>query len=718
MKDIDKIFSFIICFLIICVILVTAILPKSVLAEETDNRTYCSLCHKSKDDPLYKKEKQFYDKIHTIKKVFGDSIDEVVLAATVLHRYDDDTLYVTEYDENYDSDKYSDAWKSFKTTQSSDIQLTQEQQDQLDNKKVEANEKMDLLTTATIVMLDSDKFGKYSDDNYKKALAGDKLVGNMGDSDSIFNKFFNSFVCGIVQTFTIITSPFDYISSFFNGDGFWVTTQTVSNRLVNTQSVCNHGFVGGLYLYKGYSEDQIANDTRSKDQIQAAKNSYAQQIIDLANYYKKHYSKYNDSANTCANNTAGATGDYANWKQADSTWGDIHLGSSSVTVRQAGCLVTSLSMQIARSGTQLGTLPSGYTEFNPGAFVTSLDSHSDSFVSVEGSPADIFNWSGFSDIAPNWRTSEFTHLKTTDNATVADAISKELSEPYDGKYQKFILLNIKHPGEHWVAVTGVENGVVQIMDPGAPTGTTLDDNYSSWTVLGYKVMYATDVMFNQTGTSTGGTSTNNCAGSMSDLVDVLAYFEGTTTCNYRGQGEGTGYAVENLHDGAGLTTALGITSNNDQAEAAQVGYTDYLADSENGCTNKEYIDKMLPLVINKFTDYVDENYSDLNLNSSERMVMTSLAYGGFGCADAVADTIRTYGKDSEKVFDCFRLAGCSYSDGKYNYGLSIRRLAEYELFMTGNVNAAKPYSHFRSYSAVAAASLSDVKALWPSNRNS
>ena len=97
--------------------------------------------------------------------------------------------------------------------------------------------------------------------------------------------------------------------------------------------------------------------------------------------------------------------------------------------------------------------------------------------------------------------------------------------------------NVSHR-QHWIAVNGVENGKVTTFDPaGHAKGSTLSDNYSHWKVTGYSVMYATDVMQGQTGTS----SNNNCSGdSLQGIYSLLAYVEGTATCNYRGQGEGTG----------------------------------------------------------------------------------------------------------------------------------------------------------------------------------
>ena len=57
---------------------------------------------------------------------------------------------------------------------------------------------VDLLTAATIVMLDSSGWiGTYSDENYKKALAGDGLVGNLIHRDNLITNFVATALNGV-----------------------------------------------------------------------------------------------------------------------------------------------------------------------------------------------------------------------------------------------------------------------------------------------------------------------------------------------------------------------------------------------------------------------------------------------------------------------------------------------------------------------------------------
>ncbi|MBR3199271.1 MAG: hypothetical protein IKG27_04580 [Bacilli bacterium] len=471
-------------FIFIFILFLIFLPSKYVLAQEkqiTNKGAYCYLCkYKKSDGLMYIKEKQFYNKVEALKSVYGDSVDKVALAAAVLHRYGIDTAYNNVYEKDYNETSYKVRARGLSKL----LDAISEDSTGLSEEEAQAvkeNEKIDLLTLAALVMVDSNHHGQYSDVCFKDGLAGNRLVGN--DSDGILGSVLNAVTCKMQEKG----------SGSYEGDSSKVADASNKLRLNNLKKVCNNGFVGGLY--NGVSN--IVDETQKS----ATKRMYAQQIIDLANYYKKLYSKEDTSCNV---NIAGATGDFASWKQADPKWANINMGRTP-NVAKYGCMVTSIAMQIARSGTQIGELPSGYTEFNPGAFVTSLSSHG----GFETTSAN-FMGTGYQTIAPNWHMIDMVEVSYADDSNLANLISKELSEPYDGKYQKFIILRIKAAGhsQHWVAVNGVENGHVTVFDPGSSgVGNTLSEGYTDLVINGYKVMYATDVMFGQTGTATNNTCT-------------------------------------------------------------------------------------------------------------------------------------------------------------------------------------------------------------------
>ena len=267
MKKVNKLF--IVVFIIFFFINVFVISPIFVSASEkqgTGGKYYCPLCeHRSDSDPLYRKERQFYRKIELLKEAYGDSIDEIALAASVLHRYGKTDTYNALYTDNFNEEEYKNTAVSIRKAFSSS-DLTDEER-----KLVEANEKYDLLTLAAILMNDASKGGTYSDVCFKDALAGDRLVAN--DSDGLFGKIFNAVICAKTKLDGSDSS---------SGDSEKVRNATEKLRIANIKYVCENGYVGGLYG----NISEIQDEARR----QAFKDTYAQQIIDMSNYYKKLYS--------------------------------------------------------------------------------------------------------------------------------------------------------------------------------------------------------------------------------------------------------------------------------------------------------------------------------------------------------------------------------------------------------------------------------------------
>ena len=116
------------------------------------------------------------------------------------------------------------------------------------------------------------------------------------------------------------------------------------------------GFIGGTY--KHVQNPDLSTD-EGKEQYQEKKDIVAEQIVGLAEDLRD--SSGGGLADNCIVNPS-ASGAYTTWKQADPEWGSISLGGGR-NMAAIGCLVTSLAIQIARSGTQITNLPSGYSTF-------------------------------------------------------------------------------------------------------------------------------------------------------------------------------------------------------------------------------------------------------------------------------------------------------------------------------------------------------------------
>lgn len=146
------------------------------------------------------------------------------------------------------------------------------------------------------------------------------------------------------------------------------------------------------------------------------------------------------------------SGEWSEWRQnGTAPWRNIPLGKSSRTIGSHGCYVTSIAIQVARSGAKT-TL----NNFNPGTLVTELNKDPSSFDPNSGSFNNVGNMTkivpGFKTIASNisiGRTKE-EQIQT---------IQKYIDQGY------YVILNVDYGG-HWVAVTGTTKDGIQMVDPG------------------------------------------------------------------------------------------------------------------------------------------------------------------------------------------------------------------------------------------------------------
>jgi len=421
------------------------------------------------NDKVNVKEKQLLEKIKIIHSVFPSQIDEAALLATLSHRGTLTSYLNDSYDPNFNKDDYKTSVNSLTST--------------ISQANTEATE-ADLLLAATIIMLDSSGWllpgASYSDEKYKKALAGNKLVGNMTDNPitDLLGAGFNFMFCAGGATADALATPVQFGVALGQGQASNFI-QNKTSRYITMSNTCSQGYIGGTY--------PTVKTLKDDERKQAIKDQYAEEIINLAKLFR------GKNGDVCAISSSGA---FSTWKQYDPEWGGISLGGGR-SLSAIGCLITSVSMQMARSGTKIANLPNGYDKFNPGAFATTLNNNSGF------SGGGNFNWTGHQGIADNWVMGNSVSTNITSTSELASTLSNELSTGAEGQYQKFIVLQLHHnkSRQHWVAVDTVTDNQVTIMDPGA-TGTTLDDNYSGWVVDSYRVMYATDVEFGKIGAST------------------------------------------------------------------------------------------------------------------------------------------------------------------------------------------------------------------------
>lgn len=147
------------------------------------------------------------------------------------------------------------------------------------------------------------------------------------------------------------------------------------------------------------------------------------------------------------------SGEALSWKQyCPAAWCNVPLGNSGATIGGYGCFITSIAIQIARSGTTT-TL----SEFNPGTFVKELNKYgsfdgSGSFVGAANIPK----------IAPAF-SEKYHGVSLTGSAQNKINVIKGYLD--QGLYP---IMRVKTTnGQHWVAVVGVTNNDVIMADPGS-----------------------------------------------------------------------------------------------------------------------------------------------------------------------------------------------------------------------------------------------------------
>ncbi len=140
-----------------------------------------------------------------------------------------------------------------------------------------------------------------------------------------------------------------------------------------------------------------------------------------------------------------AAEDYRKWRQADSRWGSIKLGSSSETMASAGCLVTSLSILAVHSGAKSAD------SFNPGTLANSIN-NADGFNAYGG----IANWATISTIIPDVKfVKKYEFTSSTQSGKIA-----EMQSVFDDGY--YMVCNV---GGHWVFVDSIVGSTVYMIDP-------------------------------------------------------------------------------------------------------------------------------------------------------------------------------------------------------------------------------------------------------------
>ena len=211
----------------------------------------------------------------------------------------------------------------------------------------------------------------------------------------------------------------------------------------------------------------------SGDLVTTSYNSSRQNSIsDMANagydYTDILVNIYGSGVELTEANCTSDTGDWANWKQYNESWSNVPIGASGKNIRQIGCLATSISMLVAKSGVISTSPDSPFSEsdFNPGTFVQTLNDNN-GFTS-----GGALNWYSVTNILPNFKFVGKTTLSGMGKSDKLDTISSQLEKGY------YCTVEVKgSTGQHWVAVDRVEGNTIYMYDP-ASTATDMWNQYN------------------------------------------------------------------------------------------------------------------------------------------------------------------------------------------------------------------------------------------------
>lgn len=156
-------------------------------------------------------------------------------------------------------------------------------------------------------------------------------------------------------------------------------------------------------------------------------------------------------------------GDFVNWKQTDSTWSSTPIGKSGKNLGQIGCLATSISILIERSGAGKTIMP-----FTPQTFVEKMNEN--------GGFDDNGNlqYGAITKFIPTFKFVGRVDLKGKNKAEKYKLINQYQSKNY------YLAVEVMgDTGQHWVAVIDTNGNKVTIADPGS-------DAIDLWTKYNWK----------------------------------------------------------------------------------------------------------------------------------------------------------------------------------------------------------------------------------------
>ena len=219
-----------------------------------------------------------------------------------------------------------------------------------------------------------------------------------------------------------------------------VKTETVKKSAVNTSDTTIDEQKRVLHIY---IKSKTADEMKTKYMFNALQLKQYNELSD-----KKYASLWNNAIFGSVD-----SGEYVGWRQYDSKWASIRVGNSSGTLGSIGCLITSISILIEKSGCNTMIQP-----FNPGTFLEALNKNN----GFDGN--GNLQYAAVTKAVPAFKYVGNVNLRGKSKEEKLSLIKQYMDSGY------YITAEVKGatPGhQHWVAVTNVDGNSVIMVDPGS-----------------------------------------------------------------------------------------------------------------------------------------------------------------------------------------------------------------------------------------------------------
>lgn len=205
---------------------------------------------------------------------------------------------------------------------------------------------------------------------------------------------------------------------------------------------------------EGSTQKKVLHIYINSKSVDEMKIQYSFSESQLAQFTELTSERYQNLWSSVIYGIAGTSGEITEWKQKGMTWSDIKIGTTDATIGDIGCLVTSIAIQIKKSGVPTNDI----YPFNPGTFVIALNN------AYAFDSNGNLSYAPISKVVPDFKYVGRVELKGKTKSEKLYEIRKYYEDGY------YLVAEVKGAtlnNQHWVAVDNVTNSTVVMLDPGS-----------------------------------------------------------------------------------------------------------------------------------------------------------------------------------------------------------------------------------------------------------